>query len=107
MRSLWAALVTLMAGLPCAFAQQDCSKALIPSTTAVEFDEVRNLSLAWQLSQDSYDKATHDFGANEIIYGVPVGANYSDFRTNIQRRSEALHLQDFDQRSFAYATSVL
>jgi hypothetical protein len=85
----------------------DCSKALIPKTTDIRYDEVTNLSLAWNMSEGAYNEAKQQFGANAVIYGVPIGANYGEFRRNTYNKVQSLHVQDFEKRAYAYATSAL
>lgn len=85
----------------------DCTRTLIPATVDVRYNETINLSIAWNLSERDYNEAKQKFGANAVIYGVPVGASYADFRKNIKTKAEEFRLQNFEQRSLAYATSAL
>lgn len=86
---------------------RDCSAALIPTTTTMAGSELQQLSLAWQLTENAYNEAKKDASGNATIYGVPVGANYGEFKKNVRRRSEELRIERFEHRSFAYATTGL
>lgn len=61
----------------------DCDAALVKSTYA----SASNVGVDWRLadlvSQQTYDEIMHDGGANAVIYGVPVGASYKDFKSSI------------------------
>jgi hypothetical protein len=101
-----AILLAPMLYTSCAHAE-DCSRALIPDTTSENSASVQNLSIAWNMSEYSYNEARSKFGASAVIYGVPVGINYSEFRKNIQNIAQKYNYQNFEQRSFSYATSSL
>ncbi len=85
----------------------DCSQALIPARVDISYDDVTDLSLAWNMSESAYDQAKQQFGASAVIYGVPISANYDDFHQSIRTKAESLGINNFEQRSFAYATSAL
>ena len=87
--------------------EPDCSRALIPRIEQLDSREVVNLSVAWNLSEAAYNKAKQEMGLNVVIKGVPVGANYGEFKSNIRKRAEALKLDRFEQRSLSYLTSSL
>jgi hypothetical protein len=80
---------------------------LYQHTKNYSFNEVTNLSIAWSLSEEAYKTATTGMATSAVIYGVPVGTNYSDFRSNITKRAESLKLDNFEHRAIAYATSGL
>jgi hypothetical protein len=84
---------------------QDCTKALVKATVVSNTLDITNLSIAWSLSEDAYNEAKTNAGASAVIYGVPMGANYGEFRRNIQTRAESLNIQKFQLRANAYATS--
>jgi hypothetical protein len=86
---------------------QDCTRTLIPEQVGYVSDEVRKLSLAWSLSEGDYNEAKQNAGASANIYGVPVGANYGDFKQNVKTRAEQLHIDNFEKRAIAYSTTSL
>jgi hypothetical protein len=86
---------------------QDCSKALIVATDTASSSITTQLSLAYSISEGEWAEAKRNAAGNAVIYGVPVGASYSDYKSNVRQRAESFHLDRFEQRSFAYATSGL
>ena len=40
--------------------------------------------MASHVDQSTYEKIKTDIGAEGVIYGIPVGANYGNFKENIQ-----------------------
>jgi hypothetical protein len=88
-------------------AAEDCSKALVLTSTTYLLDETTLLSVAWNLSEEQYNEAKSKAGLNVVIYDVPVGASYSDFRQNILKKAQSYKLEDFEKRSIAYATRSL
>jgi hypothetical protein len=62
-----------------------CDSALVMST----YNSKTNVGSDWRLadivSQDTYDQIKHDAGANAVIYGIPVGASYSDFHNHVDQ----------------------
>src|ERR1700681_3520227 len=77
----------------------DCTRTLIPATMDVRFDEMINLSLAWSLSEGAWNEARQKFGASAVVYGVPISANYGDYKKNVKTRAEQLQLQNFEKRA--------
>ena len=67
----------------CARAEGICDAALVKAT----YNLANSVGLDWRLadliSQSTYDQIKHDAGVNAVVYGVPVGANYDDFRQRI------------------------
>lgn len=106
MKRLW---IGLLIGLALPFQAkaevQDCSKALVPATVVSNTIEITNLSIAWSLSREAYEEAKKGGGISTKIFGVPVGANYEDFRHNVQSEAEKLNIQNFALRAIAFATS--
>jgi hypothetical protein len=86
---------------------EDCSRTLIPATTDTKYNELQNLSLAWNLSEKSYKEAKTNAGGQATIYGIPMGADYEQFHKNIDEKAQSYNLKNFKQRSLAYATSAL
>ncbi len=81
------------------FAQgQDCSKALIQDTYQTTSTNHQLFSLALSVDSRSYEEIKQKAGANAIIYGIPMGGNYDEFRKNVKDTSEHFeeHL-DLDQ----------
>jgi hypothetical protein len=66
-----------------------CSEALVIATynrTQIEHDDWR---LASYVTEYEYNTIKHDAGVNAVIYGVPVGASYSDFQNRVQQRTNS------------------
>lgn len=84
---------------------EDCSKALIPETTTISYDQVTSYSLAYSLSESAWQEAQQRFGASAIVYGIPLGASYSSYHTNAEQKAQSLNIQDFQHLAYAYATS--
>jgi hypothetical protein len=61
-------------------AHASCESALVISTYNSQSDIRSDWRLADLVDQSSYEKIKHDAGAHAVIYGVPVGANYSDYK---------------------------
>ena len=59
------------------------------------------------MSSDDYNEARKDASGSGVIYDVPVGADYKEFQKNVQKKAEELHLENFQMRALAYATSAL
>src|SRR5579864_8162883 len=64
-------------------AQQVCDAALIKSTYNSFTSDQTDWRLATLVSEKDYNEIKQDAGGNALIYGIPVGANYSDFQRNI------------------------
>jgi hypothetical protein len=82
--SLIILLLTVICSTPEAFAQSGpCDAALVKSTYRLS----NNVGLDWRLAElvdeYTYKEIKRDAGANAVIYGVPVGADYHDFQQNI------------------------
>lgn len=87
--------------------QQDCSQALITATVNQRYDEVTNLAIAWQMSEQDYNEHKQNVGVTVPIKGVPVSASYGEFRRNISQKAQSYNLTDFEKRAYSYATSGL
>lgn len=64
-----------------------CDAALIKST----YNRIESSHLDWRLAsmvdRKTYEEIKHTAGASAVIYGIPVGANYDDFRRRAARES--------------------
>ena len=67
-------------------AQQPCDAALIKSTYNSFSSDKMDWRLATLVSEKDYNEIKQDAGVNAVIYGVPVGANYSDYQKNVQEK---------------------
>jgi hypothetical protein len=66
-----------------------CAEALVIATynrTQIDHDDWR---LATYVTESEYNTIKHDAGANAVIYGVPVGASYSDFQNRITEKTNS------------------
>jgi hypothetical protein len=99
----------LLMGIGSAWADpvENCSKALVPTTTNVTYDEVTTFALAYSLSESAWDDARQKFGVNAVVYGVPIGADWSSYHATAKQKAESLNINYFDKYAYAYATSGL
>jgi hypothetical protein len=106
MRTFATAIMLVLLMITSSIAQpMDCTKSLIPKTTNVTYDQITNFALAYTLTESAYNEAKQQFGANAVVYGVPLGASYGSYHSNAQQRAESLHIQNFQQLAYSYATS--
>lgn len=90
-----------------ALAEQDCSKALVVATMYDQTLSVKNLALAYTLSEQSYEEAKARAGVNAVIYGIPVSASYDQYHQAAQSKATELHLSNFEQWAETYVTTGL
>jgi hypothetical protein len=57
-----------------------CESALVLSTYNKQLAYQSDWRVADLVDSATYDRIKHDAGVNAVIYGIPVGANYSDFK---------------------------
>lgn len=66
-----------------------CAEALVMAT----YNRVSTNHLDWRLasyvSQKTYDEIKQSGGANAVIYGVPVGVDYSDYQKRVSEHVDA------------------
>jgi hypothetical protein len=60
-----------------------CDAALIQTTFSASSSVSDDWRLASLITSSNYDQVKHDAGGQATVYGIPFGANYSDFRTNL------------------------
>lgn len=72
---------------------QNCADALVASTYTFQSSDRRDFRLASFVSEKQYEDAKHDGGADAVIYGVPVGASYSDFQSRSRELTNKLDVQ--------------
>ncbi|WP_316171259.1 hypothetical protein [Bradyrhizobium sp. SZCCHNRI1058] len=87
--------------------QQDCSKALIEYHRSGSSSLVSTLSAAYSMSEGEWSKRQQGGNANVVVYGVPLGASYQDFKERVSQRAEQFHIDRFDARAQSYAESDL
>jgi hypothetical protein len=81
-------LCVTMPAMPAA--AQDCSRALIVSTYR-EHDELsRDYRMARFVTRQEYEELKKNVSADGVIYGVPVGANYDEYRARALKISESV-----------------
>src|SRR4051812_43998989 len=82
-------VVTIIASVAVTFnsawGQEQCQDALVKSTYTSQSQASDDWRLAKLVSQSSYDEIKQSAGVNVVIYGVPVGASYDDFRKRIDQ----------------------
>jgi hypothetical protein len=64
---------------------KDCDGALIVSTYSRQDRRFLDWRLAEKVDEQTYSQLRRDASANATIYGVPMGANYGEFRNNGRR----------------------
>jgi hypothetical protein len=67
-----------------------CDAALVKSTYNKFSSDHLDWRLAQYVSEQTYDEIKHDAGVNAVIYGVPVGASYGDFKKHVDDRVNSL-----------------
>ncbi len=67
-----------------------CEGALVKATYNRFSSEHLDWRLASYVNEKTYDEIKHDAGANTVIYGVPVGANYGDFKRRVEEKTNIL-----------------
>jgi hypothetical protein len=80
---VWAVFATGILFACSLHAQQVCDGALIKSTYSSFTSDQTDWRLATLVSEKDYNEIKQDAGGNALIYGIPVGVNYSDFQRNI------------------------
>jgi len=67
---------------------KECDSALVMSTYHLQSQDRFDATLAETVTESEYKriKEKHGGGVNVLIYGVPVGANYNQFKDNIRSR---------------------
>ncbi|SAK82343.1 F5/8 type C domain protein [Caballeronia calidae] len=67
----------------------DCKSALVLSTYARTEDRFHDARMATHVSESEYSDIRRKAGGSAVIYGVPVGANYSDFNQRANARENS------------------
>jgi hypothetical protein len=76
-------LLSILISARAASPQSVCDAALIKSTYNSFSSDQMDWRLATLVSERDYNEIKQDAGANAVIYGVPVGATYSDFQKSV------------------------
>lgn len=66
-----------------------CDSALIISTYNSFSSDHIDWRLATLVTEKEYDEIKHDEGVNAVIYGIPVGQNYSDFQKSVREKQKS------------------
>jgi hypothetical protein len=77
----------LVASTMACHAQGSCSDALVRSAHSSIGSEYLDWRLASFVSENEYDEIKRAGRASAVIYGVPVGASYSDFQKRVNERT--------------------
>ncbi|WP_315737616.1 MULTISPECIES: hypothetical protein [unclassified Bradyrhizobium] len=92
-------LVIFGAGSAAAASLSECNAALIVST----YNKIDASKSDWRMAtfvdKEAYNKIKESAGASAVIYGVPVGANYDQFRESIDRYKTST-TESFSQEQF-------
>ncbi|ANM17178.1 galactose-binding domain-containing protein [Rhizobium sp. N541] len=79
-----------------------------PSDTAsVVTNDEQRLSLAYNVSSNEWDEENKNFGAAAVIYGVPVSANYDEYKRKVREQAQQLNINSLQRHFLAYVTSTL
>ncbi|CAN7716307.1 hypothetical protein LJR220_007094 [Bradyrhizobium sp. LjRoot220] len=80
------AVAVMASGLQGAHAAgvKDCDGALVKATYNRTDKQFVDWRLAEQVDESSYNSAKAEAAGNAVIYGVPMGANYGQFKESIQ-----------------------
>jgi hypothetical protein len=85
MRKLMAGTCLLALWSGSALAQAECDAALVQSTYASWDSSHADWRLATKVTKEMYETIKQGGGANAVIYGVPVGADYNEFRNRVNQ----------------------
>src|SRR5271157_4630351 len=72
-------------------AQQVCDAALVKSTYNSFSSDQMDWRLATLVTEKDYNEIKQDAGGSAVIYGVPVGANYDEYRKNVTEKLASYH----------------
>ncbi len=78
------ALILTMLCASSLYAQSVCDSALVKSTYNSFSSDQLDWRLATLVTEKDYNEIKQDAGVNAIIYGVPVGASYSDYQKAVK-----------------------
>lgn len=86
-----AIVIALMSSvnLACAQADDDCRDALVLATYSKSEITNEDWRLASFVTENDYNTIKHDAGINAVIYGVPVGASYSDYQKSVKEKTNS------------------
>lgn len=71
------------------FGQAPCAEALVVATYDKITSDNLDQRLASLVTSSEYDAVQHAGSANALIYGTPMGANYSDFHENAKSNASS------------------
>jgi hypothetical protein len=96
--------VAWQAGQTNAEGVKDCDKALVLATYNSTDSRLLDWRLAEQISESHYKEVKTKAGLDAVIYGVPIGADWDQFRKNIDsyRRSQNQSLTEQTFRNVAW-----
>jgi hypothetical protein len=75
--------LVLACSVPCR-ADQDCSKALVSDSYSESDTASSDFRLSTTVDESNYNSLSQKAGASGVIYGVPVGANWGEYKENRQ-----------------------
>jgi hypothetical protein len=85
----------------------DCNKTLITDTINKSTLSISDLSIAFLLNESQWTTLHQQFGADAVIYGIPIGVNYADYQRNLSTVAERYDLHDYERYQTTYASSKL
>lgn len=73
-----------------AYAEENCDKALIVST----YSDSQSFHSDWRLAKfvthEVYDELKKSFDANAVVYGIPMGASYDEYKQKYDKLESSL-----------------
>jgi hypothetical protein len=87
---LWLILLAPIFTVSSFASASDCDPALVKDTYSSMSAEHVDYRLATFVSEDDYNQAKHDASGSGVIYGVPMGATWSDFQENIHKFTQSM-----------------
>jgi hypothetical protein len=77
-------LPTTLAG-----AKENCDSALVVATYSDQSSYSSDWRLATFVSREAYNELKKGMSGNAVIYGVPVGASYDEYKRNIEKLTQS------------------
>jgi hypothetical protein len=107
--SVLTSMLVTITGTGSGFAQQaNCSDALKqPDVTKRATIAMSDIVLARSVSENTYKQEKQNASGDAVIYGIPMGASWSDYQENIRAFSESLKFEEHDKYLSFFESSRL
>jgi hypothetical protein len=100
------ALTTMAAGVATG-GVADCERTLVEETVDQSTLSIEDLSISFLLTESQWNAISQEFGGKAVIYGIPIGASYSEYRQNRTALTSRYNLHDYHKYQAHYASSRL